>query len=130
MPVQQVHVFISIGRFRSSGEMRTFIDQTYAEGGDHIPSSFMREVELKQYEPGCIEVIHADRPEPLAKLLSEASYADQWLQKIDVFRTADSAICVFAPNRVCHPRQSSLEYLGSFSYELPPRSRAEQGHAG
>jgi Immunity protein 22 len=45
-----VYVFLSTGRFRSLKEMRQFIDQTYTEDGDGIPSSFMREVGLSEYE--------------------------------------------------------------------------------
>lgn len=117
--LKQVHVFISTGRFRSFSEIRSFIDQRYTDDGDRIPSAFMREIELTHYEPGCIEAFHAGRLEPLVNLLSQASYADQWLAALDVSRTADSAICVFAPNQVRQPRGSSLEYLGSFNYEVP-----------
>lgn len=114
--MNQVHVFISTGRFRSFAEIKSFIDQSYTEDGDSIPSLFMREIELKHYEPGCIETFHVDQPEPLADLLSEASYANQWLAGLDVSLAADSAICVFAPNHVRQPGRSSLEYLGSFNY--------------
>lgn len=117
--MKQAHVFISTGRFRSLAEMRSFIDQRYTEDGDAIPPPFMREIELRNYDPGCIEAIHADQPEPLANLLSKASYADQWLPGVDASRTADSAICIFAPNRVRQANESSLEYLGAFDYRLP-----------
>jgi hypothetical protein len=39
-----VHVLISTGRFKSSHEMRSYIDETYTDDGDGIPSAFMREV--------------------------------------------------------------------------------------
>jgi len=114
--LDKVHIFISTGRFRSFEEMREFIDETYTEDGDGVPSAFMREVGLSEYEPDCIEAIHEDKPTSLAELLAGASYDDQWLSKLDGKHLADSAICVFAPNRVSHPRRSSLEYLGAFDY--------------
>jgi hypothetical protein len=119
---ETVHVFLSTGRFRSFEEMRAFIDQTYTEEGDGIPSPFMREVGLSGYEPGCIEAIHSYHPLSLQKLLSDSSYADQWLPPLERTlrepRFADAAICVFPPNEVNHPEGSSLEYLGAFPFQL------------
>lgn len=113
-----VYVFISTGRFRSFAEMRAFIDQTYTEDGDPVPSEFMGEVGLSGYEPGCIEAIPSEsgQPVPVAHLLAEASYSDQWLPKVNVSRLVDAAICVFAPNGVRNPERCSLEYLGEFQY--------------
>ena len=54
----------------------------------------------------------------VATLLKGASYAEQWLPQLDGSRTADSAICVFPPNRMRHPHRSSLEYLGSCQFEI------------
>lgn len=114
-----VHVFISTGRFRSFEEMREFVDERYTEDGDGIPSEFMREVELSEYEPGCIEAINSEsgQPVPLSELLAGASYWNQWLQKIDGSRLADAAICVFAPNQLARPECCSLEYVGAFPYD-------------
>lgn len=119
-----VHVFISTGRFRSFEEMRTFIDETYTEDGDGVPSAFMSEVGLSGYEPGCIEAIHHGRPAKLAVLLKDASYADRWLPRLGNERTADAAICVFPSNRVRHPRRSSLEYAGAYGFEQTTRGDA------
>lgn len=113
-----VHVFISTGRFSSFEEMRTFVEQTYTPDGDGVPSAFMREVGLSGYEPGCIECTHVPKPIPLPELLRGASYSDQWLTGVDGSRVADAAICVFAPNEVPHPLDSSLEYLGAFGYRV------------
>ena len=114
--MEKVHVFISTGRFRSFEEMREFIVEMYTEDGDGVPSTFMREVALSQYEPGCIEAKHEGKPTALAELLAGASYCDQWLAKLDGKRVADAAVCVFAPNRPSHPERSSLEYVGAFDY--------------
>lgn len=111
-----VHVFVSVGRFASFKEMRAFIDETYTDDGDGVPSPFMREVQLSDYEPGCIEAIHSKRTVPLAKLLACASYSDQWLHQLDGDKKADAAICVFEPNTVTRPTGSSLEYCGAFKY--------------
>lgn len=116
--MEKVHVFISTGRFYSFDEMRAFIDKTYTEDGDGVPSQFIREVGLTGYEPGCIEAIHEGAPTALATLLAGASYADQWLPNVGGARVADSAICVFAPNRVVRPSASSLEYVGAYDYEV------------
>jgi hypothetical protein len=59
--------------------VRAFVDETYTDDGDGVPSPFMREVALSGYEPACIEAIHEDAPVPLAVLLAGASYSDQWL---------------------------------------------------
>jgi len=115
--METVHVFVSTGRFGSFQEMRAFIDPTYTEDGDAVPSVFMREVRLSGFEPGCIEAIHSERAVPLAELLAGTSYSDQWLKYLDGSRRADAAICVFAPNRVGNPESSSLEYCGVFSYK-------------
>lgn len=114
--MEKVHVFVSTGRFRTFEEMQEFIDQTYTDDGDGVPSPFMLEVGLSEYEPDCIEVIFAGQPTPLAELLAGSSYEDQWLPKLDGKRVADSAICVFAPNLLSHPQRSSLEYVGAFDY--------------
>lgn len=111
-----LHLFVSTGRFSSFQEMRRFIDQTYDEDGDGIPSPFMREVGLSQYEPMCIEAIHSDRPVPLPELLADASWSDQWLPQLSESGAADAAICVFEPNLVEHPQASSLRYCGALTY--------------
>jgi hypothetical protein len=113
-----VHVFVSTGRFRSFDEMRKFIDPTYTENGDMVPSVFMEEVGLSCYEPRCIEAIHLGRRVTLSELLAGASCAEQWLPRLDCSRIADAAICVFEPNMVAHPRRSSLEYVGAFEYQV------------
>ena len=111
-----VHVYVSTGRFHGFDDMRRFIDRAYTEDGDGIPSPFMREVQLESYEPGCIEAIDSPTVVPLTELLRDASYSQQWLTKLDQSRTADSAICVFEPNKVLNPKGCSLEYLGAFPY--------------
>jgi hypothetical protein len=112
-----LHVFISSGRFHSFEEARRFVDKSHTEDGDGIPSTFILEVGLSRYEPGCIETIHSDHPIPLHELLAEASYSRQWLSRLSAVATADTAICVFEPNRVVSPQNSSLEYCGSFTYD-------------
>jgi hypothetical protein len=114
--VGTVHIFISTGRFPSFDEIRVYIDETYTEDGDGVPSAFMREVGLSEYEPACIEAIPSESgmAVPLSVLLADASYSDQWLPDLDESRGADAAICVFAPNRIEDPEGCSLEYLGAF----------------
>jgi hypothetical protein len=117
-----VHVFVTTGRFRSFDEMRAYIDPVYDEDDDEdggsTPSPFMTEVGLTRYEPMCIEAVPSTsgHPVPLAALLAAASYADQWLHRLDVGRLADAAVCVFAPNEVARPEGCSLEHLGAFEY--------------
>jgi hypothetical protein len=113
-----VHVFVTTGRFRSFAEMRAFVEETYTEDGDGVPSVFMQEVGLTEYEPGCIECVHRPAPVPLHELLAGASYSDQWLPQLPAGRLADAAICVFAPNRVGQPEGCSLEYVGAFEYRV------------
>jgi hypothetical protein len=118
--VDRVHVFVSTGRFRSLAELRAYIDETYTEDGDGIPSAFMEEVGLSEYEPGCIEAVPSDSgsPVPLADLLAGASYADQWLPLLDGSRLADAAVCLYPPNVADRPADCSLEYLGAFPYRV------------
>jgi len=89
---------------------------SHTKDGDGVPSDFMCEVGLSAYEPGCIEAIHQEKPVALETLLEGSSYAKQWLPKLDGSRTADSAICVFAPNGVQTPHGCSLEYVGAYEY--------------
>jgi hypothetical protein len=116
--METVHVFASTGRFKSFDEMRAYIDETYTEDGDGVDSPFMTEVELNEYEPGCIEAIlsQSGRSVPLSELLTQASYAEQWLPTVDGERLADAAICVFPPNQVGRPEGCSLDYIGAFEY--------------
>lgn len=113
-----LHVFISTGRFRTLEEMRNYIDETYTEDGDGIPSEFIEEVELDEYEPGCIEAFPSEtgKPVPLAQLVAGASWSDQWLKNFDGTAMADAAICVFSPNVVENPSNCSLQYLGTCDF--------------
>src|SRR4051812_29696316 len=111
---QTVHIFISTGRFRSFKSMRQFINETYTEDGDAIPSEFISEVGLTDYEPGSIEAIHSEQAQPLRELLHGASWSDQWVASLDENLRADAAICVFSPNRVETPEKCSLKYCGAF----------------
>jgi len=116
--MESVHVYISLGRFKSVSEMRVYIDKRYTENGDSIPSLFMIETGLSNYEPDCIETIlsSSGKAVTVSELLDGASYYDQWLPQIDGQRIADAAICVFSPNVLATPAATSLEYLGKFDY--------------
>ena len=118
---QTVHVFISIGRFGSFEEMREYVDQTYTEDGEAIPSAFMREVELHDYEPMAIEAVPSDsgRPVTVAALLAHCAWAGRWLPALDGARTADAALCVFSPNLVPYPERCALEHLGVVHFVRP-----------
>jgi Immunity protein 22 len=94
--------------------MPAFIEATYTADGNSVPSAFMREVGLSDYEPACIEAIHSAYSKTLDRLLQQASYSAQWLPKLDASKQADAAICVFAPNKVEAPHRCSLEYAGVF----------------
>ena len=111
-----VHIFASVGRFASFEQLRAFIDPTYTEDGDAIPSVFIREVQLTEFDPSCIEAIFSKRTVPLVKLLEGASYCDQWLSRLPRNSQANAAICVFEPNLVQKPFDGSLEYCGAFTY--------------
>ena len=113
----QVHIFISRGRFKSFKEMRSYIDPIYTEDGEATDSAFIKEVQLSEYEPMCIEAVHSEKVVPLAVLLKDASYSEQWLSKLDLTKEADATICVFEPNKVNHPKGSSMEYCGAHFYE-------------
>lgn len=120
-----VHVFISSGRFGAFEQMRDYVDQTYTEDGDAIPSAFMQEVELHDYEPMAIETVPSDSglPIPIGDLLAQVSWSAQWLPALDRKRTADVAFCVFSPNLVPYPERCSLDYLGKVHFALPEEGR-------
>jgi hypothetical protein len=120
--MKSVHVFISSGRFCTIDEMRAYIDETYTDDGDGLPSEFIDEVALDEYEPHCIEAIVSSTgaPLPLSELLIGASFHEQWLPQVDGSRTADAAICVYPPNIVDDPEGCSLEYVGAFNYRGVP----------
>ncbi len=96
--------------------MRSFIDPTFTEDGDSVPSGFMREVGLSAFEPGCIEALRSPKKLPIRSLLSGASYGDQWVAHVPEAHTDSEAIIVFAPNQISSPESSSLTYLGEFEY--------------
>ncbi|GIF43929.1 immunity 22 family protein [Actinoplanes xinjiangensis] len=112
-----VHVFISTGRFASEKELRTFVEPTYTAEGDAVPSRFIEETGLHEYEPSTIETVRAGEAMPVRQLLRDASWAEQWLINLDPGRSADTAVCVFPPNVIATPRDSSLEYCGAFTYQ-------------
>ena len=113
-----VHIFVSTGRFHSFSQVLSFIQETYTSDGDGVPSAFMREIDLHDYEPWCIEAIHfqSGQPVSLQDLLVDVSYSSQWLHRLDGFLLADTAICVFPPNVLLRPHDSSLKYIGEFGY--------------
>ncbi|HXU03541.1 MAG TPA: immunity 22 family protein [Polyangia bacterium] len=115
-----VHVFISTGRFQSFDEMRAYVDKTYTEDGEGVPSPFMREVELHGYEPMRIEAIESESRQPVsvAELVAKSSWADRWLPALDGARTADAAICVFSPNLVVYPERCALAHLGCVHFRV------------
>ena len=119
--METVHIFISTGRFKSFEEMRAFVDETYPEDGDGVPSEFIREVGLTEYEPGSIECEHRDSPIPLSEFLVRALYSNQWMPQLDrsqLAQTADALICVFEPIKVARPHQCSIEHLGGFEFQV------------
>jgi hypothetical protein len=111
-----VHVFVSTGRFASEKDVRDYIEPAYSTDGDVVPSRFIREIHLDEFEPACIEAVHSSVVVPVRELLRDASWASQWITQLDPEQRADSAICVFPPNLVAAPRASSLEYCGAFTY--------------
>src|SRR4051794_26152608 len=98
-----LHVFASLGRFKSWGELRAYIDPDYTEDGDQIDSPFITEVGLSDIEPGCIEAVHSDRPVPLTELIGRCSYSEQWLRDVSDSGLVTDAICVYETNVTQHP---------------------------
>src|SRR5688572_238444 len=113
-----VHVFACVGRFRSFEDIGAYVDAGYNSDGDRVDSQFIREVGLQSYEPACIEAIHEERAIPLRHLLAGTSYADQWLALVSASVIADSAICVFSPNRLVTPERCSVQYVGAYEYRV------------
>jgi hypothetical protein len=124
--VDAVHVFVAHGRFASEAELDSFVVSTYTEDGDMVPSQFMRETGLREYQPGWIERLHSPTPLPLRDLLRDVSCADQWIHRVDASLVADSAICVFSQidvylgrmNALNHPQRTSMQYVGAFPYRV------------
>jgi len=113
-----VYVFISAGRFSSAEALHDFLDPTYTEDGDLLPSLFMCEVGQSEYEPMCVERILVDNPIVVSKLLASASYASVWLPHLDSKYQSDMALCLFSPNHLEHPERSSLTYLGTVRFSI------------
>ena len=112
--METVFVFVSRARFPTVDAAYEFVDQAYTEDGDLVPSRFVTEVALAEYEPMCIEVVHSPRALPLPELLQRASFAEQWVSQLDPTLLADTAVCVFSPNAVAQPEARSLTYVGVF----------------
>ena len=65
----------------------------------------------------CVEAVTSVAgPIPVADLIPKCSWAEKWLPALDGTRTADAAICVFAPNSVPYPERCSLEHLGTVHF--------------
>src|SRR6266540_5197684 len=111
-----VYVFISTDRFQTAENLHSFLDPTYTEDGDMLPSTFMREVGQSEYEPMCIERFLTDSPLAVNLLLADASYATDWLPHINSSVQGNMALCIFFPNHLEHPERSSLTYLGSVAF--------------
>jgi hypothetical protein len=114
MPI--VHIFSSSNRFTSYEALQAFVLPTYSEEGERIDSLFMREVGFTEYEPMSIESVHSERAQPLADLLASASYSEQWFSRLVGSSEANSAVCVFSPNKIIHPERSSMNYFGAICY--------------
>jgi len=117
-----VHVFACSGRFASWEALQAYLAPAYTDDGDAVPSLFFMETGLTQYEPACIESALLAVPAPLAELLDGVSYAGSWLAQASADADAqgvlaDTAVCVFAPNRLAHPQRSTLHYVGSYRYD-------------
>ena len=113
-----VHVFTCSGRFASWEALQAYLAPTYTEDGDELPSPFILETGLTQYEPACVESAMLASPAPLAQLLDGVSYGDSWLAQACADAQgvlADTSVCVFAPNQLAHPQRSSLHYVGSYA---------------
>jgi hypothetical protein len=111
-----VHVFATSNRFRSESELDQFVDPLYSEDGDCTPSQFMREIQLSNFEPMCIESVYSEEALPLTDLLDGVSYLPQWQEQIPPGVRASAAVCVFEPNLVMTPQNSTLAYIGRFHY--------------
>ena len=112
-------MFACSGRFASWEALQAYVSPAYTEDGDAVPSPFMLETGLTDYEPACIESALQASPAPLAQLLDGVSYAGSWLAQACADAQgmlADTGVCVFAPNRLAHPQRSSLHYVGSYAY--------------
>jgi hypothetical protein len=96
--------------------MRAFVDPTYTDDGDMVPSAFITEVQLDRYEPACIEAVHAPGPKSLRDLLRGASFGERWLHLVDPSLVASEAVCVFEPNLPRQPKGSSMRYCGCYQF--------------
>ena len=114
--VALVHVFACLGRFGSEQEAIRSVEATYTADGAAVLPPFLREIGLTDHEPAGIEVVHAGADLPIRQLLRDVSYGDQWVARLEPDRRANTAVCVFAPNRVARPQTSSWEYCGAFPY--------------
>ena len=123
-----LHLFVCSGRFNSFEEMRSFIDPTYTEDGDMMPSEFMKEVKLEEFEPTCIEAFWEPQPRPLSELLHKSSCAEQWLSQVDPSLSDSQAICVFEPNQLREPTGTSLRYCGSYRYDPQDSVELDRAH--
>lgn len=112
-----VHVFACRGRFASREALQAYLSPAYTDDGDAVPSPFFLETGLTDYEPACLESAMLATPAPLAQLLDGMSYGGSWLAQACADAQgmlADTAVCVFSPNQLAHPRRSSLRHVGSY----------------
>lgn len=93
-----------------------FVEPSYDDDGELVPSQFMLEADCEVYEPACMESVTSETSVLLSQMLKGASYDDQWLLHVDGAAQADAALCVFAPNVLRRPQRCSLTFHGAFKY--------------
>lgn len=111
-----LHLYVANKCFKDNTHFEEYIDPNYDEDGDFFESSFMKEVQLEEYEPMCIEKVFIEDSIPAKDLLEGASYFEQWLKKVETDELINSAVIIYEPNRLVSPEKSIMKYLGEFEY--------------
>jgi len=112
-----VLLFISLRGFESEEALARYLHPSYSEDGDMIPSDFIREVALTNYEPMCIEAVYEEEPTAVRHLVAGCSHADQWARRLPQDLKADVSVVVYSPNTVSFPEAARrLQFCGIFPY--------------
>lgn len=64
----------------------------------------------------CIEAVWFWEPTALSNAVDRFSYGTQWATPLPGEEVVDVVICVFGPNTIRAPANSSLNYRGAFNY--------------
>jgi hypothetical protein len=119
-------VYAWIGEFDSEVDFERYIEQSYTEDGDSIPSQFMRDVGLDWYDDDFQEFEYHSARRSIRIALSGHSYSESFAPLLIQRATElgiESVGAVFLLYELDNPpippsQDAPIRYIGSFPYRV------------